>query len=162
MTSCEQIKIILKNEPEDVINRFLIEFKKLRPVTVDYKYRDLQSEEIKGNKKALRNLLEVQSLQYSGVITVIDPHLLNDSIERIEFFLKLNNSLNTGGRAVDLTVGEIATLVQLKKVFIDVLPTKSTEFTEDTLLYQIGAVLIDKPISKNVNKLIVKSCDAFL
>ena len=137
-------EILEGNTTQNKIHLLISELEKIKKVNIDYEYKPSTSDEIKGNEKALKYLKEIKTLQDKGTITVINPLELNSSIERINFILQLNESLNTGGKPSTLTVGEVATLVQLYKVFTDTFPEMSSQLTEETILNKIGVTLIGK------------------
>jgi hypothetical protein len=158
----EQAKVILKRKPNDKVDAFLKSCQIIRHSEELSKiiYTPLTDPKVASYCIALKHMQGLKKLELSKM-PFIDPLALNAGIERVESFLELNKTLNTHGNPSNLSVDDIKKLMLLKKIFIDEFG-KQAKYTPGTLLHQLGVVLVDKSISRKVEKLIDKAIDNIL
>lgn len=125
----------------------------------DFYYQAETSDDVKTNRKAFKLIRQLITLQMVKKPQFVSHKKLVEGLEIAFQFIMFNESLKTGGKPSQLSIGDMFRLMSMQMYFEIIFPKYSGKFTRGNILHQLGEALTDKPLSGNINQKLEKMSD---
>ena len=158
----EKAKAILQNQKStEKIKKFISLCSELKTNGLhdDYYFQAETSDDVKTNRKAFKLIRQLITLQMVKKPQFVSHKKLVEGLEIAFQFIEFNESLKTGGKPSQLSIGDMFRLMSMQMYFEIIFPKYSGKFTRGNILHQLGEALTDKPLSGNINQKLEKMSD---
>ena len=158
----EEARAILQNQKSsEKIDLFIRSCAELKTNGLhdDFYYQAETSDDVKTNRKAFRLIRKLMEFQMKNNSYFVSPKFLVEGLEIAFQFIMFNESLKTGGKPSQLSIGDMFQLMSMQMYFEIIFPEYSGKFTRGNILHQLGEALTGKPLSGNINQKLEKMSD---
>ncbi len=151
----EEARAILQNQKSsEKIDLFIRSCAELKTNGLhdDFYYQAETSDDVKTNRKAFKLIRQLIELQMFKKSLFVSPKILVEGLEIAFQFIMFNESLKTGGKPSQLSIGDMFRLMSMQMYFEIIFPKYSGKFTRGNILHQLGEALTGEPLSRNINQ----------